>query len=743
MEGHNSRFSCLQFDQAIEFIITLIANGGKLEGTSVSFDASNVSDAGSIAAGKGTTQAVLEAIIKNAISKVEFIEGESKFRITRLDGTHRDIEISIPSSAADVTYQNNTEQTSATNVQSAITDLFTKIENIKPIGGSGVTPEQIKEAVQEWLSAHPEATIPDGSVTFDKFANEVKNRPVLNVRGDDYSNGVPEFLLGTGGGNNILDVLGNGGIKVITSTVGGRKAIVIDATGVKAGLTDEDRNKLNKIDGLETSVLNAVQKTEDLSRKTDNLAKAIEEGVGTTDAVVLPIITDDADVQNAVSSAAVAQYVAENASQGGGVSSEAIDLLDAWMRSVVTEGNQDALRQQVIAELKKGGSFNPNYVARPTIEINDYKVTMSQADGCDIYYTIDGSTPTASSLKYTGGELSWNVDKTIKAIAVNANGKTSAIVEVEYVAAPVPYIIFEDAEAERICVENWGRADGKVYKDDLTSVASLGGKFAGDTTIERFNELKYFVGISILQSKDFANCTNLKAVTTPSSCKTMKGSLNNGVFLNCTNLEYLDISSVNDLQTTLQGCSKIKTIKFNDSLTSIPGSFCYNNDNISLTSLKLPSALAAIGESGLGGFKALASLELPSALATIGDAAFENLSSLTSLIVPDSVTSVGKNLIRGSGIKNLTLGTGVTYLPIAITRSAPIEEVHLRGAVTDIATYAFGYNSNYDIYFEGVTSVPTLGDSGLAGVRKIYVPSTLVETFKSTWTSLASKIEAL
>lgn len=244
MEGHNSRFNCLQFDQAIEFILTLIVAGGKLEGTSVSFDDSNVSDAGSIAAGKGTTQAVLEAIIKNAVSKVEFIEGESKFRITRLDGTHRDIEISIPSSAADVTYQNNTEQTSATNVQSAINDLFTKIENIKPIGGSGVTPEQIKQAVQEWLSAHPEATIPDGSVTFDKFANEVKNRPVLNVRGDDYSNGIPEFLLGTGGGTNILDVIGNGGIKVLTSTLGGRKAIIIDATGVKAGLTDEDLSRL-------------------------------------------------------------------------------------------------------------------------------------------------------------------------------------------------------------------------------------------------------------------------------------------------------------------------------------------------------------------------------------------------------------------------------------------------------------------------------------------------------------------
>lgn len=176
MEGHNSRFNCLQFDQAIEFILTLIAAGGKLEGTSVSFDTSNVSDAGSVAVGKGTTQAVLEAIIKNAVSKVEFIEDESKLRITRLDGTHRDIGISIPSSAADVSYQNNTEQTSATNVQSAITDLFTKIENIKPIGGSGVTPEQIQQAIQDWLDAHPEATtsVPDGSITLAKLATDVK-----------------------------------------------------------------------------------------------------------------------------------------------------------------------------------------------------------------------------------------------------------------------------------------------------------------------------------------------------------------------------------------------------------------------------------------------------------------------------------------------------------------------------------------------------------------------------------------
>ena len=58
-------------------------------------------------------------------------------------------------------------------------------------------------------------------------------------------------------------------------------------------------------------------------------------------------------------------------------------------------------------------------------------VTLTADEGCTIYYTTDGTTPTDASTEYTGA-ITINAAQTIKAIAVDANNVSSKVVSATY-----------------------------------------------------------------------------------------------------------------------------------------------------------------------------------------------------------------------------------------------------------------------------------------------------------------------
>lgn len=87
-----------------------------------------------------------------------------------------------------------------------------------------------------------------------------------------------------------------------------------------------------------------------------------------------------------------------------------------------------------------------------------------------------------------------------------------------------PVIEFADDNVKAICVANWG---GNIIPDEITpmeaaAVTTLvpsGGSqsaFRGNTSIETFNELKYFTGLTTLNAA-FRDCTNLTQITFPAA----------------------------------------------------------------------------------------------------------------------------------------------------------------------------------------------------------------------------------
>ena len=102
----------------------------------------------------------------------------------------------------------------------------------------------------------------------------------------------------------------------------------------------------------------------------------------------------------------------------------------------------------VVTYTKNGGGSN---VTAPTLSLEEGTYTSSQTltisadEGCNIYYTEDGTTPTAESTKY---ENSITIDKTmtIKAIAIDAEGNKSSVVTRIYTIVP-PEFSFSVSEA--------------------------------------------------------------------------------------------------------------------------------------------------------------------------------------------------------------------------------------------------------------------------------------------------------
>lgn len=78
-------------------------------------------------------------------------------------------------------------------------------------------------------------------------------------------------------------------------------------------------------------------------------------------------------------------------------------------------------------------TYNPSAsVQPPTIYIRDLAIIMTAKSGASIYYTTDGSTPTANSTQYTNA-FTLAENKTIKAIAIK-NGSSSSVASASFTA---------------------------------------------------------------------------------------------------------------------------------------------------------------------------------------------------------------------------------------------------------------------------------------------------------------------
>ena len=73
-----------------------------------------------------------------------------------------------------------------------------------------------------------------------------------------------------------------------------------------------------------------------------------------------------------------------------------------------------------------------------------------------------------------------------------------------------------------ICVAHWDRdGDHELSLDEAASVTSLGTAFTGKGNITRFDELRFFIGLTTIEANAFEKCWHLQSVRLPNSLRTI------------------------------------------------------------------------------------------------------------------------------------------------------------------------------------------------------------------------------
>ena len=267
------------------------------------------------------------------------------------------------------------------------------------------------------------------------------------------------------------------------------------------------------------------------------------------------------------------------------------------------------------------------------------------------------------------------------------------------------YIRFADSEVLSVLLAN-GIGDGTgITVTQAAAVTSISGWFQNNTTIESFDELKYFTGVTILYQNYFSGCSSLETLTLPLNNIQIRA----GAFTGCTSLYKIsNFENLTSNNQTFRGLpiSEIHASSLQAYLTNSYGGPSGNPfaestaatrglyiNNVLQTEIDIPDGVTSIGNYMFIGNNTIASLTIPSSVTSIGVSAFQGCSGLTgTLTIPSSVTFIGTSAFYGcSGLTNI-------YVAGSINGNSPQFETGDNNGTFFIAGNWEGNIANNSIY---------------------------------------------
>ncbi|MBR3769567.1 MAG: leucine-rich repeat protein [Lachnospiraceae bacterium] len=372
--------------------------------------------------------------------------------------------------------------------------------------------------------------------------------------------------------------------------------------------------------------------------------------------------------------------------------------------------------------------------ATPVISVveedNGYNVTIESAtNGAEIFYTLDGETPSEANSKgnlYTG-TFKINQTATIRAIAVcdgyldSAVAEGGSIDEIEYIvdSGSCGTDVAWQLDSKGVLtisgskdMESYASADAVpwyTYSQDIQSVkigdgvTSVGDyAFSSLSNLQAIElassvtkigayafyysvleEIKIPVGVTEISDYAFYGA-GLTKIEMPSSVT----SIGEYAFYN-SDLAELEIpASVTEIGTyAFANCYDLVQVRICGNPTTIGESVFQNCDK--LTVVELSDTYTQIADFMFFSCDGLVSIELPGSLTEIGKQALSGCTKLEEITIPAKVVMQPYAFYSSTGLKKVTIEDGVTAIPYgAFNICTALEEIRIPKSVTSIGNIA-------------------------------------------------------
>lgn len=267
--------------------------------------------------------------------------------------------------------------------------------------------------------------------------------------------------------------------------------------------------------------------------------------------------------------------------------------------------------------------------------------------------------------------------------------------------------------------------------------------------------------VATIRTSTFYGCSSVRSINIPSTVT----SIGYGAFTGCSNLEFLIVSSLNTIyssvdgvlmdksQTTLLRCpegkqgdyyipSSVTSINENGfanciglNAITIPNSVSEIDDYafsscISLVSLTIPSSVTSLGYGVFYQCSGLTSISIPNSVSSLGNGAFSGCSSLSDIVIPNSITEIGTDTFSGCmSLQNIVIPSSVTSIgDYAFFGCTELVSITIPNSVTKIGYEAF-YGCPSLVNITLPNKITAIGDNafyGCSGLYSVTFPTTLV-----------------
>ena len=202
-------------------------------------------------------------------------------------------------------------------------------------------------------------------------------------------------------------------------------------------------------------------------------------------------------------------------------------------------------------------------------------------------------------------------------------------------------------------------------------------------------------------------------------------------------------SAITENEITLRN---LVAVEIGDCVTSIGSHAFLNADD--LTGITIPDNVTSIGDMAFRYCNNLSSVTIGDGVTIIYPYAFDSCGSLTSVTIGNSVQTIGGWAFSHNWyLSSVTIPDSVTTIGGgAFSEDLSLTAITIPSGVTSIGDLAFsGSSSLTSVTVEAITP-PTLGSRAFddtASNLVIFVPCSSVDSYKSAWTSLASRIQGI